>query len=129
MGYRSTFVTEDLYVELPDWFYEKYKDDINFGDHSVKYNPLLKPCFPLSSKWERKFYAGAEDELFIDLAKVLRDNEDKWVKEVQLVLLHEDGEVDRVIITPDKVILQRSLQADGSYNPQLGGDESFEVVA
>ena len=77
MGYRSVFITEDKYLELPDWFYDKYKDSINFGDH-VFYGGIKSiSSFPLSSKSERKFYAGAKDEMFIDLSKVMEELQDK----------------------------------------------------
>jgi hypothetical protein len=122
MGYRSTFVTEDLYFLVPEWFVEKWPN-IHYGEDDGK------PAFPLAAKFERKFYSGAEDELFIDIARVLKENPDNYPVEATLVLLHEDGEVDRVIISPDKITLQGSLKYDPEdcYNPQLGDrDAVFE---
>lgn len=130
MGYRSTFITEDAYYELPKWFHDKWKSSVNFGEHTDKthINPLPNgPCFPLSSKWERKFYSGAEDELFVDLSKVLKETGREYP--LTVVLLHEDGEVDRLIITNKDITLQRSLKydEDDDYNPQLGNSEKFVV--
>lgn len=132
MGYRSTFVSEHNYVPLPEWFIEKWKDAVHFqvrpeGLYGGGAGDLT---FPISSKFERKFYSSAEDELFIDIAKVLRELPEKeHKKDVVLVLMHEDGEIDRVIITADKVVLQGSLKYDPEdcYNPQLG-DRNEEFV-
>jgi hypothetical protein len=126
MGYRSTFVTEDIYYELPEWFIEKYQDQINFSEKKLEgYDKLT---FPLSSKYERKFYSGAEDELFVDLAKMLQQVTESYPRDITIALMHEDGEIDRVIITPEKVTIQRSLENTGGYNPQLGsGNDEFIV--
>lgn len=125
MGYRTTFVTEDVYFPVPDWFKDKWPN-ISYGECDDK------PAFPLAATFERKFYMGAEDELFIDIAKVLRENTERYPKEVTLVLLHEDDEVDRVFITGDKVTIQGSLKydPDNCYNPQLGDrNETYEIPA
>ena len=123
MGYRTTFVTEDLYFVTPDWFNEKWPN-ISYGECDDKKG------FPLASTFERKFYAGVEDELFIDLARVMRENTERYPKEVTLVLLHEDGQVDKVIITPEKITLQGSLKFDPEdcYNWQLGDRDSEYVI-
>jgi len=123
MGYRSTFVTEDVYYRLPKWFVEKWTT-INYGEHDDK------PSFPLSSKFERKFYSGIEDELFIDIAKALGENTDTYPKEVVVALMHEDGEIDRITITPEKITLQGSLQYDPeAENWQFGNRDKELVIA
>lgn len=130
MGYRTTFVTEDKYQAVPNWFYEKYKEIIQFGEHKRAWdNPVDEPAFPLASKWERKFYLGAEDELFIDLARVMQELDEKYSQTLSVVLMHEDGEIDRVLITPQKITLQRSLHydPDDDYNPQLGSSEEYII--
>lgn len=132
MGYRSTFVSEHVYITLPDWFIDKWKESVNFQ---------LRPgglygggegdtTLPISSKYERKFYSGAEDELFLDLARVLREHKEKqYIKNLNIVLLHEDGCIDNVVIEPTKIILQRSLRydPDDDYNPQLGNSEEYLI--
>jgi hypothetical protein len=123
VGYRSTFVTEDVYFPLPDWFTEKWTS-ISYGEMDGK------PAFPIASKFERKFYSGVEEELFTDLARVLKENDEDYPREIILVLLHEDGEIDRVIITGDKVKLQSSLkyQDDDCDNWQFGTREKKLVI-
>lgn len=127
MGYRSTFVTEDLYVPIPDWFVEKWKDSVHFGVTAYEGEKVIS--FPISSKWERKFYSGAEEELFIDLARVLKECKESYVNRLKLALMHEDGLIDRVIITPHKITLEGNLtyDKDDCYNPQLG-DRNNEFV-
>lgn len=120
MGYRSTFVTEDLYVPIPDWFIEKWKEHVHFG--RVNYEGEKVTSFPVSSKHEWKFYSGAEEDLFVDLAQVLRECKDSYVNTLVLALMHEDGLIDRVIIKPDKISLEGNLNydKDDCYNPNLG---------
>ena len=131
MGYRTTFVSEHLYIPIPDWFLEKYQDSVHFyirpaGLHGGGEGSLT---FPISSQYERKFYSGAEDELFLDIARVLRNSKEKLIRDINIVLMHEDGEVDRVIVEPNKVTLQRSLRydKDDDYNPQLGNSEEYII--
>lgn len=123
MGYRSTFVTDDVLIQVPDWFVEKWPT-INYGEDEGK------PAFPLSSKFERKFYNGVQEELFLDIAQVLREVSEKYPKQVTIALLHEDGMIDRITITGKKITLQGSLRYDpeDSYNPQLGSrDEVYDI--
>ena len=121
MGYRSVFITEDMYMELPVWFYDKYKDSINFGNHVFNNGISSKSSFPLSSKSERKFYQGAKDEMFIDLSKVIEELQDDFTKSISLLLLHEDQELSSVVITADTI----DLRHQGGYNSQLGESETY----
>ena len=51
MGYRYTFVSEDVVFEFYEKFVEKHKDVLNFGGEK---NNML----PISSKHELKFIFG-----------------------------------------------------------------------
>lgn len=131
MGYRSTFVTEHIYIKFPDWFIEKWKDAVHFqvrpeGLYGGGAGDLT---LPISSKFERKFYSGAEEPLFLDLARVLREHEEE-IDRLRLVIIHEDGEVDRVIVTPHKITLEGSLEHDprGGYNPRLGDRNETYII-
>ena len=123
MGYRSTFVTEALYFETPEWFNEKWQT-LSYGEWDGKKG------FPLASTFERKFYYGVEDELFIDLARVIRENTETYPNEVTLALLHEDGEIDRITITAEKITLQGSLKHDpeDDDNWQLGRRDKEYII-
>ena len=122
MGYRSVFITEDNYMELPDWFYDKYKDSINFGEHVFNDGIRSKSCLPLSSKSERKFYQGAKDEMFIDLSRVIEELQNDLMDSITLLLLHEDHELSSVVITADTI----DLKHKGGYNSQLGESETYK---
>ena len=131
MGYRTTFVSEEVYIKLPEWFTEKWDYSVHFHTRpdGLYGGGAGDTTLPISSKQERKFHMGAQDELFIDLAKVLRETSDEWVKSIDIVMMHEDGMVDKVIVHPDRVVLQRSLRYDSEddYNPQLGDSEEYII--
>lgn len=116
MGYRSTFITDQKYVELPEWFVEKYEGSLNFGDIDGK------PGYPLSSKWERKFYQNTDEELFLDIAKTLKPGEGVYADAVFLSLLHEDGQMSRVVITHSKITITHLDTHSSVFNGQLGDD-------
>ena len=92
MGFRSTFVTEDLFPDAfwPTWFREKYVDSVNIG-----------AC--LSSKMECKTYYTWKD-LDADICRVLAEAPDdeyaRPLRNVVLVYLHECGGITRVELSP-----------------------------
>lgn len=88
MGFRSTFVTEDMNITWPIWFREKYPH-LNFGDDNNG---------QLSTKFEIKIY---EDDIFKDIQKVLV--EVNFCLKFTIAVLHECGGINRVDITKDKV--------------------------
>lgn len=125
MGYRSTFITQDYELELPEWFTEKYAH-YRFNEEKDEYNYSL----PMSSNWERKFYDGAQDPVWLDLAKVIREDTSQWKPSVIAVaVLHEDGQVDRVLIEAYRVRLQRLTHTGETVNHQFisGGDQEYEI--
>lgn len=86
MGFYSTFVTEDAYIEWPDWFIEKYKDWVYFKDNKSGL---------ISSKQESKTYSTWED-LPEDIQKVLKESSEWDYKDnFILVYLHECGGITR----------------------------------
>ena len=99
MGYRTTIVSQDYYLmrQIPKWFKDKYEDEFNISGSGV-----------ISSKSERKFYSREDDELFQDFSKVIAEAEKledgRTGIEVTFALLHEDGAIDRVIVSADKVV-------------------------
>jgi len=95
MGFRSTFITEDLGgIKLPQWFLEKYKDAKGLVPHEDGL------CVALVS--ERKFYQSLDEtEIFLDLQKVLKE---KSVSTgLAVVLMHECGGVTLVNITENSI--------------------------
>lgn len=91
MGFRSTLITESFAAkEVPSWFTKKYP-------HLVSSNGV----FPISSKFEAKFYGMLEsEETFIDLQKIIVS---VGLKKLIVVLLHECGGITRVKITHNTI--------------------------
>lgn len=118
MGYRSTFITNDFYEEIPDWFVKKYQGQLNFGERDGK------PAAVIASKWERKFYGLEEDELFEDIARVASEIDISFP--IDGALVHEDGLVTAVHITPTEIKVEH-LDGNG-INPQLGDGGTRELA-
>jgi hypothetical protein len=91
MGFRSTFVTQDLGFgrKWPEWFVTRWGGLCEFGKNGQ-----------LSSVREEKTY-GRLDELDTDIQKAIREME---VDEIVLVYLHECGGITRVQIDHDKIL-------------------------
>ena len=104
MGFRSTFTTEDLYIEWPQWFRDKYAEDIWFSEDG------RSPLHPIV---EGKTY-GVWSELHTDIQRAI-DWEDK-IDRFVLVFLHECGGITRCQIEKDKIKWSEPtewLQTDG----------------
>jgi hypothetical protein len=73
------------WIELPEWFVEKYQGGMHLGERDGK------ASLPIVTKFERKFYAGKEDELFVDFQQVLREQPGRFRDGdgVEFVLFHE----------------------------------------
>ncbi|NDZ93316.1 hypothetical protein G3I13_01895 [Streptomyces sp. SID6673] len=113
MGYRSQYMSEDIGLELPEWFVDKYKDELNFWTHVDSGRPTL----PISSKIERKFYDLASDKLFVDIARVLQETNSIWGGHVNVngVSLHEDGQLSKVVIAPTSVVVTHWDDWNGNF--------------
>jgi len=99
MGFRTTITTEDLSgIKLPKWFRDKWQDQFNFGEgnYSRKYNGAML----ITSKHERKFYNGKDEEILLDIQKVVKL---KDISSFIVVMLHECGGITRVQIEKDSI--------------------------
>lgn len=87
MGFRSNFIAEDVIIEYPQWFKDKYNHwSFNGG---------------FAQTFESKFYeAFSDDERFIDIQKVIREvSSENYSPTLVVVLLHECGGITRVEIS------------------------------
>ena len=107
MGYRSTLCSEHHSGELPEWFKEKYEDQILFPDGLL-----------VVSKREAKYY---DNEFFEDYQKAV--NESGFWKEsdlsITLAVLSEDGFISRVIMSMDRIYyswMDESCESDYVWN-------------
>lgn len=90
MGFRSTFVTQDLSVTWPDWFRAKYEGVVHFPQDRG----------PISSIFEAKTYSLLS-ELPEDIRKCLSFS---GRKKFVLIYLHECGGITRVEIREDDIV-------------------------
>ena len=91
MGFRTTLISQDYMVQIPEWFKEKHKQ--------VTYN---NNSFTIAILTETKFYDDVkETELFIDIQKLMIDQD--FRPSMVLVLLHECGGVTRVEIDRENI--------------------------
>lgn len=99
MGFRTTMTTEAYAgIKIPQWFKDKYTC-FNYGIDDV---------FPITLKYETKFYAKlSEDERLLDIQKILKD--DNFTGSTSVVLLHECGGVTLVFITTDSILAREPL--------------------
>lgn len=97
MGFRTTMTTEDICLEVPKEFLDKYP-----YIRASKWNHPEKLSLPLTLDTEIKFYELFEEtEIFKDIQKLIIE---QHIKDVQLVLFHECGGITKVIIYQDKIV-------------------------
>ncbi|MHC4176029.1 MAG: hypothetical protein ACYSWU_00895 [Planctomycetota bacterium] len=116
MGFRSTFVTEYRDYELPEWFYEKWNHIVHFREVGGR------RTFPLSSKDERKTYAGFKD-LEPDLVKVVQET--KGLGVIRVVWLHECGGLTRSEIRADGIKRTVPYQWELPYDDDYGHEYCY----
>jgi len=85
-------ITEDIGIEIPDWFYKKYREGFHFQTVNKKHK------FPISSKFEMKTYFETYQNLIKDLQKLVDSDYG-----VSLVFLHECGGITKVDIYKDHI--------------------------
>ncbi len=105
MGYRASAITEHTGLTIPQWFKEKWDDQLNIplyeGEmYAEKY--IGTPRTPISYKWERKWH----DDIIEDLQKVVAEDEEWSGNSLKMIMMHEDGKVNRINIYKDKVVIE-----------------------
>jgi hypothetical protein len=99
MGFRSTFVTEDICIDYPIWFIEKWQGWVHFFRRD---DGTATGC--IASKGEAKTY-GKWEELPKDIQKVLIEKESHLLKRLRLLFFHECGGCSCFEITPNKIVI------------------------
>ena len=99
MGFRSTFITEDLPIDWPVWFVDKWQEWVHFlhGDNGV-----ATGC--ISSKCEAKTY-GKWEELPQDIQKVWSEINHQALGAFRLLFFHECGGCSVFDISKDKIVI------------------------
>ena len=107
MGFRTVMITADTGLDVPKWFVDKWKEGFNISQYPANSLGETKGKvfkLPISSKYERKFYSSKDEEIFIDLQKVLNEQIERgeaWLKEFEIVLFHECDGITKVHIGTD----------------------------
>lgn len=105
MGFRTTFVSEDYFLPLSGWFVDKYADSIHMSKTPLLEGEEPTAKLPISSKFERKFYSGKDDELFVDLQRVLNEQINGRLDDFEIVLFHECTGITKVHIFKDRILM------------------------
>ena len=104
MGFRSVGITEHTGVTIPQWFKDKWDDELNIPVYSpnVGYREELvgTPRTPISYKFERKWH----DDIIEDLQKVVAEDVEWSGNKLDMVIMHEDSRINKVEIYRDKVV-------------------------
>jgi hypothetical protein len=107
MGFRTLMMTADTGLDLPQWFVDKWGEGFNIGQYPKGSRGEADGktwSLPVTSKGERKFYSSKDEEIFADLQKALNEQlkrGDQWLKDFEIVLLHECDGITKVHIGTD----------------------------
>lgn len=105
MGYRASAITEHTGVTIPQWFKDKWGEQLNipvYDDELVRKEYIGKPRTPISYKWERKFH----DDIINDLQKVVQEDTEWRGDCLMMIMMHEDNSVNRISIYRDKIVIE-----------------------
>ena len=109
MGYRAVAITEHTGVTIPQWFKDKWDDQLNtpvYKGEMFSAELVGTPRTPISYKWERKFH----DDIIEDLQKVVAEDKEWSGEKLQMIMMHEDGKVNRINIYADKLVIEAPIE-------------------
>lgn len=105
MGYRASAITEHTGVKITQWFKDKWDEQLNipvYEGEMFRAEVIGQPRTPISYKYERKWHG----DIIEDLQKVVAEDKGWMGEKLQMIMMHEDGSVNRVNIYADKVIIE-----------------------
>lgn len=105
MGYRAVAITEHTGITIPQWFKDEWGDQLSIPTYQgqmYKEEFIGKPRTPIAYTHERKWH----DELIKDLQKVVAEDKEWSGDNLQMIMMHEDGKVNRITIYADKVVIE-----------------------
>lgn len=104
MGFRSTFITEQTRLVIPQWFVNKWGQYVNIATSRFDYEPFA--MLPISSKHEGKTY-GIWGGLETDIQEMLKQDpewKDNKERNIVLIYLHECGGITKVQVFADGIV-------------------------
>jgi len=105
VGYRASAITEHTGVKITQWFKDKWDEQLNipvYEGEMFRAEVIGQPRTPISYKYERKWHG----DIIEDLQKVVAEDKGWMGEKLQMIMMHEDGSVNRVNIYADKVIIE-----------------------
>lgn len=96
MGHRGIFVTEDIAINWPNSFREKWGKWLHIREDNKG---------PISSRFELKYYTEPFSEILKDIHQTVIENnsEDCRITDIQLIYFHECGGVTKYVIGPEGI--------------------------
>lgn len=111
MGFRGTFITEDLSTEWPEWFVNKYKKVLNF--RSNHHDKKARKQGAISSKYELKHYNQPFTDIIKDIQKVLEEKQISTLdslNNISLIMFFECGGVAKYTLTKDSITIAEPIE-------------------
>ena len=105
MGYRASAITEQTGLNIPQWFKDKWDNELSIPVYegsmfAKKY--IGKPKTPIAYLYERKGHY----DILEDLQKVVEQDKEWSGDNLQMVMMHEDGKVNRINIYANKLVIE-----------------------
>jgi hypothetical protein len=105
MGYRSVIITQHTGVTIPQWFAYKWGALFSVPTYDARFSMEKyagKPRTPIASLSESK----GHEEIIEDLKKVVAEDTEWTGDHLKMIVMHEDGKVNRLNIYADKVVIE-----------------------
>lgn len=94
MGFRSVFISEDIAIQWPDWFIDKYRYELHVDTGKTG---------SFHSPYEIKIYKEGMENFPSDIQKAIDWDSMPYLKQFLVIFLHECGGITRLHITKDSI--------------------------
>lgn len=109
MGYRASAITEHTGLNIPQWFSDKWKDQLSIPIYKgawYKKEYIGRPRTPIAYLHERKYH----HDILEDLQKCVAEDKEWSGDNLQMIMMHEDGKVNRISIYADKLVIENPTE-------------------
>lgn len=105
MGYRASAITEHTGITIPQWFKDRWSEELNIPTYEgemFRKEVIGTPRTPISYKWELKYH----NDKIQDLQRVVTEDKEWLGDKLMMIMIHEDNSVNRISIYADKVVIE-----------------------